>query len=194
MLGGGSDPPQRLHHMLGGGSRPPQRLHHMLGGGRRVSRRAPPPLEAMCACSCRHPILASTPFLPTEYLVADGTDVAFGTFWHQLKACPRRARCQPLFCPSLANQLASAQRCEHIRCGQKLAPFREKSSGLSGSLRGASNVCLRRVQALACRRVRVCPPQHRGCTPPHRGCTPLLRLRLGRQRLYCKSVTSVPGI
>ena len=51
MLGGGSDPPQRLHHMLGGGSRPPQRLHHMLGGGWGVERRAPPSLEAMCACS-----------------------------------------------------------------------------------------------------------------------------------------------
>ena len=51
MLGGGSDPPQRLHHMLGGGSRPPQRLHHMLGGGWGVSRRAPPSLEAMSACS-----------------------------------------------------------------------------------------------------------------------------------------------
>ena len=37
--------------MLGGGSRPPQRLHHMLGGGWGVSRRAPPSLEAMCACS-----------------------------------------------------------------------------------------------------------------------------------------------
>ena len=51
MLGGGSDPPQRLHHMLGGGSRPPQRLHHMLGGRWGVQRSAPPPLEAMCACS-----------------------------------------------------------------------------------------------------------------------------------------------
>ena len=51
MLGGGSDPPQRLHHMLGGGSRPPQRLHHMLGGGWGVERRAPPSLEAMSACS-----------------------------------------------------------------------------------------------------------------------------------------------
>ena len=37
--------------MLGGASRPPQRLHHMLGGGWRVSRRAPPSLEAMSACS-----------------------------------------------------------------------------------------------------------------------------------------------
>ena len=37
--------------MLGGGSRPPQRLHHMLGGGWGVERSAPPSLEAMCACS-----------------------------------------------------------------------------------------------------------------------------------------------
>ena len=37
--------------MLGGGSDPPQRLHHMLGGGWGVSRRAPPSLEAMSACS-----------------------------------------------------------------------------------------------------------------------------------------------
>ena len=37
--------------MLGGGSRPPQRLHHMLGGGWGVSRSTPPSLEAMSACS-----------------------------------------------------------------------------------------------------------------------------------------------
>ena len=74
-----------------------------------TSRHAPPD-------ACRHPILASKPFLPTAYLVAERT------FWYVLAPAEGLHGQEPV-----ANRtFARASRinwpplgCEHIRCGQK---------------------------------------------------------------------------